>query len=64
MKQRLLLLAVSTLLSACNSLSGGQADSGCRYRERDLTVGWYSRSYWCIPDGSTPQPVTRKSATP
>jgi len=60
MKQRLFLLAVSVLLSACTSLSGSRADGGCQYRERDLTVNWFSRSYWCVPDGHVLQP-TQKS---
>ena len=36
-------------------------DGGCQYRERDLTVNWYSRSYWCVPDGRAPQSA-RKTA--
>jgi hypothetical protein len=25
-------------------------DGGCRYPERDLTVPWAQRVYWCRPD--------------
>lgn len=62
MKTFLLPLAAACLLTACTGLSGSRADSGCQYRERDLTVNWYARSYWCIPDGRAPHPV-RKTAS-
>ncbi|MFC2751906.1 MAG: hypothetical protein ACFN9G_00905 [Cardiobacterium sp.] len=66
MKTFLLPLVFTCLLAACTSLPGSRADtdSGCQYRERDLTTNWYARSYWCIPDGRAPKPATRKSATP
>lgn len=64
MKTFLLPLVFTCLLTACTSLPGSRADSGCQYRERDLTTNWYARSYWCIPDGRAPKPATRKSATP
>ena len=58
MKTFLLPLVFACLLSACTSLSGNRADGGCQYRERDLTVNWYERSYWCVPDG-TPNAASR-----
>lgn len=61
MKTVLLPLVFACLLSACTSLSGSRTDGGCQYRERDLTVNWYSRSYWCVPDGRVPQSA-RKTA--
>ena len=61
MKTFLLPLVFACLLSACTSLSGNRADGGCQYRERDLTVNWYSRSYWCVPNGRAPQPVQKKA---
>ena len=45
MKTFLFPLVFACLLSACTSFSGSRADGGCQYRERDLTVNWYSRRY-------------------
>ena len=62
MKTFLLPLVFVCLLSACTSLSGSRADGASQYRERDLTVNWYARSYWCVPDRRAPHPV-RKTAS-
>lgn len=59
MKTFLLPLVFACLLTACTSLPGSRADGGCQYRERDLTVSWFSRSYWCVPDGRAPRPVPK-----
>lgn len=43
----LVLVFFASLLAAC--VSSGSADTACRYRERDLTVDFAQRTYWCIP---------------
>ena len=45
MKFSVLILLVC-LLTAC--ASRGNHDT-CTYRERDLTVAYDQRTYWCIP---------------
>ena len=47
MKQLLALTLAACLLTACASTRS--ADTACRYRERDLTVDFAQRTYWCIP---------------
>ena len=40
-------------LSGCQSVPvapDAPAHEGCRYLERDLTVPWAQRAYWCRPD--------------
>lgn len=24
--------------------------SGCKFIQRNLTVGWHQRTYWCVPN--------------
>ena len=43
----LALICLACLLTACASTRS--ADTACRYRERDLTVDFAQRTYWCIP---------------
>ena len=43
----LALVSLACLLTACASTRF--ADTACRYRERDLTVDFVQRTYWCIP---------------
>ena len=43
----LALVVLACLLAAC--VSNRQTDTACRYRERDLTVDFAQRTYWCIP---------------
>ena len=43
----LALVSLACLLAACASTRS--ADTACRYRERDLTVDFAQRTYWCIP---------------
>lgn len=45
------------LLSACTTLSSSTNTGGCDYRERDLTVNWSLRHYWCVP-GETQQSIS------
>ena len=40
-------------LSGCPTVPvtpNAAADASCRYPERDLTVPWAQRVYWCRPD--------------
>ena len=64
MKKYLLPLVCTCLLTACSSLAGSHAGGGCQYRERDLTVHWFSRSYWCVPDGRLPASSSSKQQQP
>lgn len=43
----LALVSLACLLAAC--AGSHQADTAYRYRERDLTVDFAQRTYWCIP---------------
>lgn len=43
----LMFVFLAYLLTSC--VSNRQADTACRYRERDLTVDFAQRTYWCIP---------------
>ena len=44
----LVLVLFACLLTACVSVRSSTADT-CTYRERDLTVAYEQRTYWCIP---------------
>lgn len=28
-------------------------NTGCQYKERDLTLPWAERAYWCLPQSQT-----------
>lgn len=42
------LVLFACLLTACAGDHSSTADT-CTYRERDLTVAYEQRTYWCIP---------------
>jgi lipoprotein len=42
----LALVSLACLLASC---AGSRQADACRYRERDLTVDFAQRTYWCIP---------------
>ena len=42
----LALISLTCLLASC---AGSRQADACRYRERDLTVDFAQRTYWCIP---------------
>lgn len=47
---KILSLGVMAVLAGCvapTSLDGSKKD--CEYIQRDLTVSWFDRSYWCVP---------------
>lgn len=52
MTSRVIFLAAMTVvLSSCGSFDKTQNHtSDCTWRERDLTVAWEQREYWCVPD--------------
>lgn len=45
-------ISVLCLLAACSSAPSADPRHACTYRQRDLTVSWYERSYWCTPDAA------------
>lgn len=60
------LVVVMYLLTACvppphledsENQPGSQSHKGCKYIQRNLTVRWQNRTYWCIPDNK-PKPST------
>ena len=52
------LTVIASALMACSSTTPPDLAKTCNYRLRDLTVNWYERSYWCVPDG-TPNAASR-----
>lgn len=57
MIRSLCLLGSLMLLSACTILNQPSNPSrDCNWRERDLTVSWGNRTYWCIPDAVKTKP--------
>lgn len=46
------LTVIASSLMACSSTTPPDPAKTCNYRLRDLTVNWYERSYWCVPDGA------------
>lgn len=47
-------LLIALLVSGCaitqpKAVTEADAVSSCRFIERNLTVKWADRSYWCVP---------------
>lgn len=54
------LLLLATMLGACTTTQtqlSTKDKNGCQYIERNLTVEWPQRTYWCVP-GATKQTIT------
>ncbi|SUX23033.1 Uncharacterised protein [Cardiobacterium valvarum] len=48
------LTVIASSLMACSSTTPPDPAKTCNYRLRDLTVNWYERNYWCVPEGKAP----------
>ncbi len=55
------LISIS-LLASCTSSPHKTNYAKCELPERDLTVAWHQRSYWCAPKGF--KPVILPAVTP
>lgn len=63
MIRSLCLLGSLMLLSACTTLTTtGNPSRDCNWRERDLTVSWHSRTYWCVPPAVENKPRVTSAA--
>lgn len=54
-------LFLTVLLAGCAGSAGSNqnaAAGACIYKERDLTLPWAGRTYWCKP--ATPTQVSQK----
>ncbi len=63
-KQLIIPISVAVLLIGCTTtqhpsgvdstdarpVTTNKKRSDCKYVQRNLTLGWYERSYWCIPN--------------
>lgn len=43
-------------VSGCTSYSAPLPSASCVYPERDLTIPWAERTYWCLPQALQPVP--------
>lgn len=42
-------LAATFFLGGCVTTSQPAVSNACAYKERDLTLAWSQRAYWCVP---------------
>lgn len=53
-------LLVAMLFGGCATTSEPVVGTACAYKERDLTVLWSQRAYWCVPHQQAAARPTRE----